>query len=493
VDRSFVIVHISDLHLDGSSTYSGAINVLLSAIIEKMQDFSQSPDRILLLSGDIVDSPATKTFQEAKTVIERFLKTEVFTDIRAIAGNHDIKKAGLIVRSEAAYTELDLPRHSKSKFYPDSGLDLVLLDSNGASFAAKGEVDQTTYDGVVSNASQLASSLKKSVTEVTSEELAVVRILALHHHPLPQAAGEGKRVYGIPDEPLMYLVSPATFLAAAISVNANLILHGHRHVRGLTRYSIPRHLSGGDESRVEFWKDIYVLSCPSSTGHGGDDAGFNIIHFDSTFSNRRVQYNLEIKRFTRENQAGAFRLADTALPLGIIKLPVGRDIYRDPAFQVAVEIRGVTRLNRNDAIGYARRLLTRRALYQSTESSWAHGLYTFLVTYHVWEDLQNKFSSVAYGRDIEAFQKVRMCLEELISISCSALGITEPELDNLRSRPLINHAHIIDDLPQQPAPDADVADAVKRRRAAIQSINSKMRDLGVDLGLGGQPPSHFET
>ncbi len=28
-----------------------------------------------------------------------------------------------------------------------------------------------------------------------------------------------------------------------------------------------------------FWRTIYVLSCPSSTGQGGDDAGFNIIHF----------------------------------------------------------------------------------------------------------------------------------------------------------------------------------------------------------------------
>ena len=60
----------------------------------------------------------------------------------------------------------------------------------------------------------------------------LVRVLALHHHPLPQATGEGKRFLGVPDEPLMYLAAPATFLEAATSLNVNLVLHGHRHVEG---------------------------------------------------------------------------------------------------------------------------------------------------------------------------------------------------------------------------------------------------------------------
>jgi Icc protein len=64
-----------------------------------------------------------------------------------------------------------------------------------------------------------------------------------------------------------------------MSVDASLILHGHRHVEGLTRYSIPSHLASDGEAVGDFWRDIYVLSCPSSTGHGGDDAGFNVIHF----------------------------------------------------------------------------------------------------------------------------------------------------------------------------------------------------------------------
>jgi Icc protein len=125
-----------------------------------------------------------------------------------------------------------------------------------------------------------------------------------------------------------------------------------------------------------------------------------------------------------------------------------------------------------DAIKYARKLLVRRAFYGSTESSWPHGLYTLLVTYHVWEDLLNKFTNVGLARDL---QKIRMRLQELISISSEVFGITASALDNLRFKLPINHEQIISDLPENPAPDLNVSAAQKSRRAAIQAIDAKMR------------------
>ena len=65
---------------------------------------------------------------------------------------------------------------------------------------------------------------------------------------------------------------------------------------------------------------------------------------------------------------------DIGLRDGIIKLPIGRDIYRDPAFQVSVEMSARAQLKRPEAVKYARKLLIRRAFYNTTESSWAHGL-----------------------------------------------------------------------------------------------------------------------
>ncbi len=142
---------------------------------------------------------------------------------------------------------MHLPRSSKSIYYRQAGLDLVLLDSNRASLSAlaSGNTDEAAYkrDGRAippGLSVELAGSLD-SVGRADYVEPAenLVRVLALHHHPLPQATGEGKRFLGVPDEPLMYLAAPATFLEAATSLNVNLVLHGHRHVEGLTRYSIP--------------------------------------------------------------------------------------------------------------------------------------------------------------------------------------------------------------------------------------------------------------
>ena len=53
MDRSFVIAQISDLHLDGSGRLLATIEALAEALRERMTDFSDVPDRILLITGDI--------------------------------------------------------------------------------------------------------------------------------------------------------------------------------------------------------------------------------------------------------------------------------------------------------------------------------------------------------------------------------------------------------------------------------------------------------
>src|SRR3954447_6220979 len=92
MDRSFVIVQISDLHLDGSGRLLATIETLNAAIRERMADFADVPDRILLITGDIVDAPPPPALDEALAVITSFRQTGLFTDIQAIAGNHDVKR-----------------------------------------------------------------------------------------------------------------------------------------------------------------------------------------------------------------------------------------------------------------------------------------------------------------------------------------------------------------------------------------------------------------
>lgn len=225
-----------------------------------------------------------------------------------------------------------------------------------------------------------------------------MRVLALHHHPLPQATGEGKRFLGVPDEPLMYLAAPATFLEAATSLNVNLILHGHRHVEGLARYSVPDPRATASEGGEDFWRTIYVLSCPSSTGQGGDEAGFNIIHFGPSPDAGSPHYRFAITRYSRLRNDGAFKPLDSNLPDGIIRLPAGRDFSRDPAFQSAIEIASCATLNRDLLVALARRLLARRAFYDDRELSWADALYTYLVTSKAWNDLDSKSAKPGASR-----------------------------------------------------------------------------------------------
>ena len=187
----------------------------------------------------------------------------------------------------------------------------------------RGNIDEEAYNALVADSARLSIELAGSLGSAGRADYCepaenLVRVLAMHHHPLPQATGEGKRFLGVPDEPLMYLAAPATFLEAATSLNVNLVLHGHRHVEGLARYSIPdprATRSGGED----FWRTIYVLSCPSSTGQAGDDAGFNIIHFGPVSGAGRPEYRFAIARYSRPRNDSGFRPLDSNLADGVIR------------------------------------------------------------------------------------------------------------------------------------------------------------------------------
>jgi len=495
MDRSFVIAQISDLHLDGSGRLLATIETLSAALRERMAAFADVPDRILLITGDLVDDPTPRALDEALAVIASFRRSRVFTDIQAIAGNHDAKRPSQRAGRHDVYDYLHLPRTSKSVYYRHAGLDLVLLDSNRASLTtlASGNIDQGTYHAMVADSARLSVELAGSLGSAGRADYAepadnLVRVLALHHHPLPQATGEGKRFLGTPDEPLMYLAAPATFLEAATSLNVDLVLHGHRHVEGLTRYSIPdprATRSRGDEA---FWRTIYVLSCPSSTGQGGDDAGFNIVHFGPMSDAGNSEHGFAIARYSRPRNDGGFRLLDSNLPGGIIWLPAGRDYSRDPAVQSAIEIASIATLKRDQVAALARRLLMRRAFYACGEPDWANALHAYLVTSHVWADLDGKFSRFGRKHEAEAVAAVTVLLCRLIGQSAGVLGIDPLRLDELRAKRLVHRDDLRREWPGMPRTDVDVEAQAQERLQLLRDLNEQVKALGLDLGLGGEVP-----
>jgi Icc protein len=493
MDRSFVIAQISDLHLDGSGRLLAAVEALTGAIRERMADFADVPDRILLITGDLVNDPTPRALDEALAVIASFRQSGLFTDIQAIAGNHDVKRPSQRGGRHDAYDYLHLPRTSKSVYYRQAGLDLVLLDSNSASLTmlASGNIDEGGYNAMVADSARLSIELAGSLGSAGRADYAepaenLVRVLAMHHHPLPQATGEGKRFLGVPDEPLMYLAAPATFLEAATSLNVDLVLHGHRHVEGLARYSIPdpRAIRSGGE---DFWRTIYVLSCPSSTGQAGDDAGFNIIHFGPMSEAGRPEYGFAIARYSRPRNNDDFRPLDSNLPDGLIRLPVGRDFFRDPAFQSVIEIASCASLKRDQVLALARRLLSRRAFYDDGEPGWADTLYTYLVTSHAWADLDGKFAKSGPHPDVEALAAVRALLRQLIGQSADVLGIDRVQLDELRANRLINR-DLLRRWPRMPHEGVDVEGQTRERLQLLRHLNQQARALGLDLDLGGEVP-----
>jgi predicted phosphodiesterase len=492
--RSFVIAQISDLHLDGSGRLLSTIEALGAALREKMADFADIPDRILLITGDLVDDPTPRALDEALAVIASFRQSGLFTDIQAVAGNHDAGRAGRRAGRHDVYDYLHLPRTSKSVYYRQAGLDLVLLDSNRASLTtfASGNIDQAAYNAMVADSARLSVDLAGSLGSAGRADYSepvenLVRVLAMHHHPLPQATGEGKRFLGAPDEPLMYLAAPATFLEAATSLNVDLILHGHRHVEGLTRYSIPDPRATRSKGDEAFWRTIYVLSCPSSTGQAGDDAGFNLIHFGPMSGTGNEEYCFAIARYSRRRNDGVFKLLDSNLPDGVIRLPAGRDFSRDPAVQSAIEIGALTTLTRDRAAAFARQLLKRHVFHPVDEVDWPSAFLTYLVTTETWAELEGRFARSARRQDFEAVAAVTQMLRRLIAHSAGVLGIDDAQLEEIRTQRLANRDDLLRELPSGPRADVDIEAQVQQRLQLLRDLYEQVRRLGIDPGGEASP------
>jgi 3',5'-cyclic-AMP phosphodiesterase len=311
--RRFLLIHISDLHVKDASTPGSSLQALQSAVMTQITRLRIRTECsvYLFITGDLVSSPtrdAIKAATEFVNGLERALP--LAHPALIVPGNHDVKTLGTFNRNtEPFFSAFPASKGVWHKSFPGDGLQIIGVDSNGNASFARGSLEQGSYDGLLQSANELARAILS--TERAKMGGADFRILALHHHPLPIAEGEGFKELGfIPDEGFMYLQSPATFLCAAMSFGCQVILHGHRHVSGVARYSVPTSSAFSQNvlTEGEAWSTVYVVSCPSSTGVHCD-AGFNILEFDEGDPNSYHQ-ELKLYRFTRPRNAGDFRALD---------------------------------------------------------------------------------------------------------------------------------------------------------------------------------------
>lgn len=277
--KQCTIFHVSDLHITGN-------NASLHELRNKLVSLSDSypAPRIIVATGDIVDHPTKSALKVASEFFSE-LKREKF-EILLVPGNHDRKSLWGNFFLTNRFTRNLKTELFKTKNYPNL-LTLAGIDSN-QSFFAKGRISSNEYDELVS-----AFSLPKE------DEL---RVAALHHHPIPMAEGESANPDSpISDEDYMYLKRPASFLRGCLESHVSIVLHGHRHVSGVTRYStVDEHSpTGTAPDDLVYGRDLVVIACPSST-YKGKKQGFNVIECavdnDVTI--------VDVQRFSRRHEHG---------------------------------------------------------------------------------------------------------------------------------------------------------------------------------------------
>jgi predicted MPP superfamily phosphohydrolase len=233
------------LHCDGSSEWEKAFLSLVSCLTKP----ECLPD-LVVITGDLVDNPFTKNYQSLvrqiaflKSTIDKIRTDKKIADplhILAIPGNHDYSLLGnRVIMSKRLYNkalpQLLSPQNSIDKviesFFIKNKIAIFPLDSNSSkSFVsfAQGHVDDPlmTLKGLDDYFRQVAKT--NSITNYGM----CPKIVLLHHHPLPvRTPADDERL-----EPFMLLLNSYEFLQAVTQYNVSLILHGHKHVSGVSQF-----------------------------------------------------------------------------------------------------------------------------------------------------------------------------------------------------------------------------------------------------------------
>ncbi|MGK9339804.1 metallophosphoesterase family protein [Sinorhizobium meliloti] len=271
------LAHLSDLH------FGPSFNIALWKAVRA--EVMQFRPHVLVVSGDMVDSPTPLQLLAAKCELDDFA-AEAGATLVVVPGNHDVYARGLgklsarrdwferifynnmekvtkLAEEEygerPAFTERYrskpstpyfaslLRRLAKGTFEahiparpqdrplvsrPNCDVLIAALDSNnpGALGLATGRIDD---DDLVSLREEL---------ETNNERNYLLRVAVVHHHLLPIAFSHGRLIGA---EPFMVLDNAGTVLNLLAEHRFDLVLHGHKHVAQFARLDLsPRDEAG---------------------------------------------------------------------------------------------------------------------------------------------------------------------------------------------------------------------------------------------------------
>ncbi len=275
-DDQVRIVHLSDLHV-GHSFLPARWNEILDYL-------PQIKPHIIIVSGDLVDSPWRSSLKRAQNFIGQLRQRAPAAAVVVIPGNHDTRIFGIFSPRHSdlallllaavgialrflfkphglAVGCLGLPilaifawlwtmihRRGFHRYFPQApalqtfnGLPVEILNfdssTSDAAWWAQGFIPYERF----SELDRLLRSRQMSRN---------VRIAVLHHHALPIP-------YDDEAEPMMILKDAGRFLAEVGKFSVPLVLHGHKHHYNFARVTIE-----ADQSRTH---QVAVLSCGSAT------------------------------------------------------------------------------------------------------------------------------------------------------------------------------------------------------------------------------------
>lgn len=231
-DNTVRIVHLSDLHFDVKNNDKEHSQVWKSL----KRHISIIKPELILVTGDIVDTPSKENFSKAKNSLDS-LGVQYFV----CAGNHDRHRKGIATPFKRASNLFE--EHFTEELCPTplAPKRVHLGDKNNKWIVRITGVDTSrrsryTAQGFI-NEDDLGHIRNYQEVDADNNEPPHLLILILHHHLLPLRASETS-MRSRPNffKWLTSPTNPGTILETLAMKHFDLVLHGHEHHKNMALY-----------------------------------------------------------------------------------------------------------------------------------------------------------------------------------------------------------------------------------------------------------------
>ncbi len=240
IKNQTVIAHISDLHFSAQTKPN---DFEWYALAIDLKNLEESVD-LLVVTGDLIDAgfggllekdEASIAFKNVYTYLKE-LCTSLGIDpeerLVVVPGNHDYRLKGLLKRRVQSEKFFQVFKdHFRPVFLPSLGVCVFAVDSNAL------ETGINLATGLVERNDLLDFfDFVEHLRDNRADELnSCIRIVLLHHHPMPIAATEYR---GFLEQPgFLLLKNAGQFMTSMVGSKIDLILHGHQHYPAFSKAS----------------------------------------------------------------------------------------------------------------------------------------------------------------------------------------------------------------------------------------------------------------